>query len=262
MTASTKPTLRGELMAEFLGTMVLIAFGNGVNAMVTLFGSGTAGEIVKGGYTNIIIGWSMGVLMGICIAARVSGAHLNPAVTLAFAVHRGFPWSKVLPYSIAQIAGGFAGAALVLANYYPAFKKQDPGFSETAGVFATFPAFPDLAFYGWFDQIVGTALLIGLILAIVDPRNQPLPSKLNPLLVALVVLAIGTSWGGMHGYAINPARDLGPRLLTLVAGFRNTGFESGVWLVPVIGPLLGALLGGLVYEVMIRPYLPEQPVER
>lgn len=258
MAASAKPTLRGELIAEFLGTMVLLALGNGVNAMVALFGTGLPGEIVKGGYTSITIGWSMGVLMGICVAARVSGAHLNPAVTLALAVYRQFPWSKVLPYSLAQIAGGFAGAALVLINYYPAFKKLDPGFTETAGVFATFPAFPDAAFHGLFDQIIGTALLIGLLLAIIDPRNQPLPAAINPVMVALVVLTIGTSWGGMHGYAINPARDLGPRLLTLAAGFRNTGFESGIWLVPVVGPLLGALLGGVVYDFLIRPSLPER----
>src|SRR5437868_12956497 len=117
---TTKPSLLGELLAEFLGTFVLIALGDGVVAMVTLFGPG---EVVKGGYTNVTLGWGLAVLMGICVAGRVSGAHLNPAVTLTLAVFRGFPWRKVLPYSLAQVAGGFAGAALVYANYRPAFLR-------------------------------------------------------------------------------------------------------------------------------------------
>src|ERR1044071_829177 len=114
-----KPVI-GELVAEFLGTLVLIAFGDGVVAMVVLFGTGTPGEVVKGGYTNITLGWGLGVLMGICVAGRVSGAHLNPAVTLALAVFRDFPWWKVVPYMAAQVAGAFAGAALVFWNYLPA----------------------------------------------------------------------------------------------------------------------------------------------
>src|SRR3954465_15987003 len=100
-----KKCLRGELIAEFLGTLVLIALGDGVVAMVILFGSGAPGEVIKGGYTNITLGWGLAVLMGICLAGRVSGAHLNPAVTLALAVFRGFPWSKALPYMLAQLAG-------------------------------------------------------------------------------------------------------------------------------------------------------------
>src|SRR6266446_3876393 len=116
MSSSLKDSLRGEMLAEFLGTLVLIALGDGVVAMVVLFGSGTPGEIVHGGYTNITLGWGLAVLMGICVAGRVSGGHLNPAVTLALAVFRGFPWRKVLPYSAAQVAGAFAGAALVYLN--------------------------------------------------------------------------------------------------------------------------------------------------
>src|SRR5207249_4490008 len=112
---------------------------------------------------------------GICVAGRVSGAHLNPAVTLALAVFRGFPWSKVVPYMIAQVAGAFAGAALVYINYLPAFDAFDafdPGREKTAGVFTTFPQFPDASWaFGLLDQVVGTALLVGLILAITDSRN-------------------------------------------------------------------------------------------
>ena len=131
--------------------------------------------------------------------------------------------------------------------------------TASAGVFATFPAVPD-AFWGYalFDQVVGTALLVGLIFAITDPRNGPIAAGLTPLLVGLVVVAIGMSWGGMHGYAINPARDFGPRLFTLVAGFRETGFGTNAWWVPIVGPLLGGPLGGWLYDVTIRTALPER----
>src|SRR5262245_16650658 len=113
---SDKQSLVGQVLAEFLGTLVLIALGDGVVAMVVLFGSGTPGEVVKGGYTNITLGWGLAVLMGVCLAMRVSGAHLNPAVTLTLAVFRGFPGRKVGPYVLAQVAGAFAGAALVYVN--------------------------------------------------------------------------------------------------------------------------------------------------
>ncbi len=251
-------SLKAELIAEFLGTMVLILFGSGVVAMVTLFGSGATGEVVKGGYTNVTFGWGLGVTMGLYVAGRISGAHINPAVTVTLAVFRGFPWRKVVPYCLAQTAGAFAGAALVFWNYRPAFQKADPLLERTAGVFATFPAFPDMPLAGLFDQILGTALLVLLVLAIVDERNQPLGSGLTPVAVGLVVVAIGMSFGGMHGYAINPARDFGPRLLTVLAGFRNNGLTDGtfVFWVPVAGPLAGGLLGGWVYDNLVRRYLP------
>jgi glycerol uptake facilitator protein len=248
--------LRGPLLAEFLGTLVLIALGNGVVAMVVLFGTNTPGEVVKGGYTNITLGWGLAVLMGILVAGRVSGAHLNPAVTLTLAIFRDFPWRSVLPYMLAQVAGAFAGAALVYINYLPAFRVFDPELSKTATIFATAPTFPDLWWHGLFDQIIGTAFLLGLVLAITDPDNLPIPMWFQPVLIGLVVVAIGISWGGMHGYAINPARDLGPRLFTLVAGFRNVGFDGPAWWVPIVGPLLGGLLGAIVYDLGIRPFLP------
>src|SRR5262245_14685889 len=255
-TTPDRPPLVGELLAEFLGTFVLIALGNGVVAMVTLFKTGVPGEVVKGGFTNVTLGWGLAVFLGVCISGRVSGGHLNPAVTLALAVCRGFPWAKVLPYSAAQLAGAFAGAALVYLNYRPAFQQFDPDLSRTVTVFATAPAFPNAWAHGLLDQVVGTALLVGLVLAIVEPKNPFVPPALQPLLVALVVVAIGISWGGMHGYAINPARDLGPRLFTLAAGFRDTGFGDGTFVVPIVGPLLGGLLGALAYDRLVRPYVP------
>lgn len=255
---SAGKSLLGPLVAEFLGTLVLLALGNGVVAMVVLFGKDTPGEVIKGGYTNITLAWGLAVLMGILVAGRISGAHLNPAVTLTLACFRGFPVRHVVPYILAQLAGAFAGAALVYLNYYPAFRAYDPDLSKTATVFMTAPAFPDVWWHGLIDQILGTAFLLFLVLAITDPRNHKLPDWLQPLLIGLAVVVIGMSWGGMHGYAINPARDLGPRLFTLAAGFKNVGFDTLGWLVPIVGPLLGGLLGALVYDRAIRAHLPRE----
>jgi len=253
-----KQSLVAELLAEFLGTMVLILFGNGVVAMVVLFGHGVPGEIVNGGFTNITLAWGLAVTMGVYVAGKISGAHLNPAVTIAVAAFRGFPWSKVIPYSIAQIAGAFVAAAVVFWNYHPAFLRADPQLDHTAGVFTTFPAFPEILSAGLLDQIIGTALLLLMIFAITDERNQP-PAILTPLMIGLVVVVVGMSFGGMHGYAINPARDFGPRLLTAVAGFKNNGLTDGpmVFWVPIVGPIVGGLIGGFVYDMGIRRFLPK-----
>lgn len=253
-----RPTLAAECTAEFFGTMVLLMLGDGVVALVVLFGSGVPGEVVKGGYTNITLGWGLAVTMGIYIAGKISGAHLNPAVTLAMACFRGFPWKKVIPYMLAQTAGAFAGAAIVFADYYPQFMKVDPAFERTAGVFTTFPAFPALPMAGLFDQVIGTALLVLMILAITDERNQPPAANLAPLMIGLEVVAIGMSFGGMHGYAINPARDFGPRLFTVVAGFANNGLTDGTnrYWVPIIGPLVGGIAGAASYDFGVRRFLP------
>ncbi len=252
-----KPTLVAEMIAEFLGTFVLMLFGTGVVAMVVLFPSNDPGATVHGGYTNITLGWGLAVTMGIYVSGKVSGGHLNPAVTLTLAVFRGFPWSKVLPYTFAQTAGAFLAAALVYKNYLPAFRLVDPQLERTAGVFTTFPAFPTVLQAGFLDQVIGTALLLLLVLAITDEINMPPGANLVPLMIGLIVVAIGMSFGGMHGYAINPARDFGPRLFTAVAGFKNNGLTDGarVWWVPVIGPLLGGLIGAAVYDFGIRPFL-------
>ncbi len=253
------PSLSAELIAEFLGTLVLMLFGLGVVAMVGLFGKGLPGEIVNGGFTNINFGWGLGVVMGIFVAGRISGAHLNPAVTLALAVFRGFSWSKVVPFILAQTSAAFLAAALVYINYRPAFARFDPGFEKGASIFTTFPAFPEVWTAGLFDQVLGTALLLMMVFALTDENNQPL-GNFTPLLVGAVVVAVGMCFGGMHGYAINPARDFGPRLFAAVAGFHNNGLTdgSGVFWVPIIGPFLGGLLGAALYEYGIRPNLPDR----
>jgi glycerol uptake facilitator protein len=260
-----KNSLMAELIAEALGTGLLVLFGTGVVAMVLLFGHGTPGEIVHGGFTNITLAWGLGVTMAVYLTAKISGAHLNPAVTLALAVFRGFPWRKVVPYCLAQTAGAFLGAALTYLNYRAAFQQFDPDLSRTERVFATFPAFPDLPMTGFLDQVLGTALLLLLIFAISDDRNLSPPSWLGPLLVGLIVVVIGMSFGSLHGYAINPARDFGPRVLLVLLGFQHDGLTDGTgqFLIPLLGPLVGGVLGAAVYDVAIGRYLRAagEPVE-
>jgi glycerol uptake facilitator protein len=247
-----------ELAAEFFGTLILILFGNGVVAMVVLFAHGVPGEIVNGGFTNINFAFGIGVTMGCYVAGRISGAHLNPAVTVAVAAFRGFPWRKVIPYIVAQTAGAFIAAAIVYWNYRPQFLMVDPNLDHTAGVFTTFPAFPQILSAGLLDQTIGTAILLFLIFAIIDDRNQPPQANLTPILIGVIVVGIGMSFGGMHGYAINPARDFGPRLFTVVAGFKNNGLTDGgyVFWVPIVGPLIGGLIGAAAYDFGVRRFLP------
>jgi glycerol uptake facilitator protein len=214
--------------------------------------------VVNGGYTNVTLCCGLAVSFGVYVAGRVSGAHLNPAVTLAMAVFRGFPWRQVLPYFSAQVAGSLAGAALVYLNYREAIARFDPGLEKTAGIFTTFPAFPDVPAAGLIDQAIGTAILMLLIFALTDERNQPVRANLAPLAIGLIVVAIGMSFGKLHGYAINPARDFGPRVLTALVGYRNNGLTGGssVWLVPIAGPLAGGLIGAAVWDYAVRPFLP------
>jgi glycerol uptake facilitator protein len=225
-----------------------------------LFGSGVPGEVVSGGWTNITLGWGLAVTFGVYLSIRISGGHLNPAVTLALAVFRGFPWRKVIPYCLAQVAGAFAGSALVFFNYREAIARFDPGLEKTAGIFTTFPAFPDVPAAGFFDQVIGTALLLLLIFAIGDERNLPPQANLAPLVVGLIVVAIGVSFGKLHGYAINPARDFGPRLLTVLVGYKNNGLTAGssVWWVPIAGPLAGGLIGAGLWDLVLRRMLPDK----
>jgi len=241
------------LVAEFFGTMIILLIGEGVDAMTTLFGKGIPGEVIKGGYTDISIAWGIGVTLGIYVANRYSGAHLNPAVTLSLAAFRGFSWKKVLPYIAAQVLGAFCGAALVYWNYRPAFHAFDPGLEKTAGIFSTFPAFPDVPMAGLFDQILGTAILMFVILAIGEAMEGE-STSLAPILVGLLVVAIGMAFGGMHGYAINPARDFGPRLFTVLAGFKNNGLTDGsmVFWVPIAGPFLGGLVGAAAHDLTLK----------
>lgn len=248
----------GECTAEFLGTMILILIGTGVVAMTVLFSSGTPGEVVNGGYTNITLAWGLAVTMGVFVAGKISGAHLNPAVTIALAVFRGFSWNKVGPYCLAQTLGAFFGSLLVYLNYRAAFQRFDPALEKTAGVFTTFPAFGDLPGVGFFDQVLGTAILLFLVLAVTDERNSAPVGNVAPIVIGLIVVAIGMSFGALHGYAINPARDFGPRLMPVIVGFKNTGLNDGsaVFWIPIAAPILGGILGAAAYDYGIRRWLP------
>lgn len=247
-----KNDLFAEAVSEYFGTLILILFGAGVCAMTTLWGTGTPNEVVMGGWTNITLGWGLGVTFGI-YASKRSGAHINPAVTVAYAAFSGFPWRKVFPYVLAQMAGAFTAAAIVFFEYRPMFERFDPKLEKTAGIFTTFPAVPDAPLAGLFDQVLGTALLLFLIFAVVEHA----PEWLQPLMIGFIVVAIGISFGAMHGYAINPARDLGPRLFVTLAGFSNNGLTDGtnVYWVPIVGPLIGGPLGALAYLKCLKPGL-------
>jgi MIP family channel proteins len=197
--------------------------------------------------------------MAVYVSAGVSGAHLNPAVTLALAVHRGFPWGKVLPYTLAQTVGAFCGAAVTFLTYREAFAHFDGGVRQvvgpqaTAGIFATYPQ-PFLSTTGGLvDQVVGTALLVSLVFAIGDGKNFAPEPRIGPVIVGAAVVLIGMCFGFNAGYAINPARDLGPRLFTLVGGWGDEVFRAGNawWWVPIVGPAAGGVLGGFVYDALI-----------
>ncbi|QTD99804.1 MIP/aquaporin family protein [Streptomyces cyanogenus] len=272
--------LLGECLAEFLGTFVLISFGCGVVAMAVaaLPGSGRAATpitifLAAGDWLLITWGWALAVMLGVYVAGGVSGAHLNPAVTLAMAIRRGFPWPKVLPYWFSQVVGAFTGAALVYLVYHSAIHAYDsaaPGpkvNGHTNATFSIFATFPAPYFHGgvWgplIDQIVGTAFLLMLIAAVIDLRNQAVKANLGPLIVGFVVAAIGMSYGANAGYAINPARDFGPRLFTFAEGWDGLAFPGSVagsfsayWWIPIVGPLIGGAIGILIYDLFIGDVL-------
>jgi MIP family channel proteins len=253
-----------EMLAEFLGTFVLIVFGVGVVAQ-TVLSKGAAGSTL-----SINVAWGLAVTMGCYVSAGVTGAHLNPAVTLALAVHRRFPWNKVGPYTVAQMAGAFVASAVVYLTYREALTAFDGGVRQvagaqgTAGIWATYPQ-PFLSTFpgGFVDQVVGTALLVGVILGITDSRNSPAPNGLAPVVVGMLVVLIGASFGFNAGYAINPARDFAPRLFTAVAGWGGDVFRAGGnwWWVPIVAPLLGGVLGGWMYDVCVGHHLSDVRVE-
>ena len=242
-----------EFFSELFGTFILILLGCGSCAMVNLFpatiGHPIAGEIIKGGYTNVVFGWGLAVVFGIFVSIRTSGAHLNPAITISFALVGRFPFAKVFHYILGQVLGAFLGALCVFTIYHAQWIKVDPALSHTEGVFSTFPAVA-----GWwpglFDQICGTFVLVWGILAVLDYSKDIDKSAAYPFIIGALVLAIGISLGGMHGYAINPARDFGPRLVLAMEGFIHNGFnEARVWLVPIIGPIMGACLATVFYHM-------------
>jgi len=255
----------GEALGEFFGTMVLILFGDGCVATFALFtniGVNNAATPFANTWPVIIFGWGFAVMLGIYVTGAISGAHLNPAVTISLAATGKFPWNKVGPYIIGEVLGAFVGAALLYfvyqgaLNHAVALSASKDFATAVGGVFYTSPK----AFVGTFgafgDEFIGTALLIGLIFAIVDGRNQPVQGNLNPLIIGLLIVAIGASFGLNTGYAINPARDFGPRLwVAIVTGGASFSANNYYFWIPIVAPILGGVCGGFIYDLTVHKVL-------
>lgn len=231
-------------LAELLGTMILIVLGAGVCAGVSLKKSFAADS----GWMVITMGWGLAVAVAVYAVGQISGAHLNPAVTLALALKGDFPWSDVPGYMLAQLIGAVLGAVIVYLHYLPHWKEtEDPG--TKLGVFATGGAIPH-AFSNVLSEIIGTFIFV---LALLSMGANKFTDGLNPLLVGFLVVSIGLSLGGTTGYAINPARDLGPRIAHMLLPIAGKGSSNwGYAWIPIVGPLLGGGLAGLFYKAVFQ----------
>jgi glycerol uptake facilitator protein len=262
----------GECLAEFMGTMILVLFVLGAMATFALFtnaGIGNAPTPFAYQWIIVALGWGLGVMLGIYVAGTISGAHINPAVTLALAARGRFPWSKVLPYWGSQVLGAFVAAIIVFLVYRGAIDhyivtnvlngvSTHNALGSVGRVFYTGPL-PFVGLFGAFcTEFIATALLVGLIFALVDVRNQPVKANLNPLIIGLLVVALALTLGVNTGFAINPARDFAPRLwMAMVYG--GLGFNNNYWWVPIVACLLGGLAGGYIYDFTIGRTLAVRP---
>ncbi|XP_045900513.1 aquaporin-10a [Micropterus dolomieu] len=248
-----------ECLAEFLGTFVLLLFGCAAAAQVK-----TSRE-TKGQFLSVNMAFSVGVMSAMYLTKGISGAHLNPAVTLSFCVLGQVPWGSLLPYCLSQMLGAYMASGLVYLVYYDAIMEFSGGLltvygpNETASIFATYPSEYMTLSRSFLDQVVGTGMLMLCILCLGEKRNTPAPSDLLPPIVAVIVLGISMSMSANCGGAINPARDLGPRLFTLTAGWGTevfTCYNYWFW-VPVVAPLIGGVIGTFMYLVFIHWHLPD-----
>jgi glycerol uptake facilitator protein len=231
-------------LAEFTGTAILLAFGNGVVANVLLKES----KGNNGGWIVITFGWAMAVFLGVFAVSKFSGAHLNPAVSIALALTGKFPWAEVPLYILAQFAGGFSGAVIMWFCYKDHFKATENEAIKLA-VFATGPAIRNPV-SNLITETVATAIFLVLVLLIIAPTNSL--GALDALPVALLVLGVGLSLGGPTGYAINPARDLGPRIahFLLPLGRKGNSDWAYSW-VPLLGPILGSFIAAAIYHLLM-----------
>ncbi len=246
-------TLFTKCVFEFLGTLVLVLLGDGVCAGCTLEKS----KAKNAGWIVITLAWGFAVMCGVFIAGPYSGAHLNPAVTLGLAIAGNFAWSGVLPYIIAQMAGGFVGALLVYVFYYDHFKATTQNPDGLLTIFCTMPAIEHKS-VNFISEVIATFLLVFLILALGTTGNAASFSgetvgtgSLGAFPVTCIIMALGMSLGGTTGYAMNPARDLGPRIAHAIlplSGKRDSGW--GYSWVPVLGPLAGGILAAALYMIV------------
>jgi glycerol uptake facilitator protein len=260
--SQTTNTLTGQCIAEFLGTGLIIFFGAGCVAALKLAGASF-------GQWEICIIWGLAVSMAVYLSAGVSGAHLNPAVTVALCLFANFEGRKVLPYIVAQVAGAFCAAALVYGLYYNLFFDFEQSHQmvrgsvdslQLAGIFSTYPNPHISVGQAFLVEMVITAVLMSLIMALTDDGNGVPRGPLAPLLIGLLVAVIGGSMGPLTGFALNPARDFGPKVFAWLAGWGNVAFTGGkeipYFLVPIFGPLVGACLGAFGYRALIGRHLP------
>jgi glycerol uptake facilitator protein len=276
--ARWRTTVWGEFLSEFMGTFVLIAFGDGVVAMAVaaLNSSGRAQTpttifLASGDWLLITFGWMVAVVLGVYVAGGISGAHINPAVTISLAVRRKFPWSKTPHYIVAQVLGAFTAAALVYLNYKDAIGAYDKashavrGQTSSIASYSIFATFPAPFFHNWvgpfIDELIGTAFLVGCVFAVIDTLNVPPKANLAPFIVGVIVAGVGMSYGANTGYAINPARDFGPRMFAWAAGWGKIampgdyGNVNDYFWIPIVAPIVGAIIGAILYDVFIHHVL-------
>lgn len=237
-----------KCLFEFVGTVILVLFGDGVVASTVLKKS--KGE--NGGWIVITMAWGLAVMLGVFIAGPYSGAHLNPAVTLGLAAAGTFSWALVLPYIVAQMLGGFLGAVLVYLYYKDHYDVTD----DPVAKLSTFCTIPAIRNYGrnLFSEIVGTFVLVFVILALSMQNNLPEVGmgSLGAFPVAMLIVALGMSLGGTTGYAINPARDLAPRLAHALLPIKGKGSSDWAYSwVPVLGPIIGGFLAAVLYCLIL-----------
>ncbi|MBN6151761.1 aquaporin family protein [Xanthomonas sp. AmX2] len=253
--------LLGELISEAIAMLIIIAFGDSVAAMYILYDPSP----YQNAYWGVCIAWGLAVTIAIYVTGSVSGTHANPAVTLALALFRGFSWKKVLPYWIAQVIGAFLGAVIVYQLYGPVIDHFNQAQQLTreaggaAGVFFTSPGLAVTPMHALGDQVILTAFLVFGIFAITERYNESAPTaNSGALIIGLLVATIGASMGYLEAWAINPARDFGPRLFAFLAGWGPSALpgKDGYWWIPIVGPLLGGVVGAAAYQWLIYPFLP------
>ncbi|MBB5875565.1 MULTISPECIES: MIP/aquaporin family protein [Xanthomonas] len=253
--------LIGELISEAIAMLIIIAFGCSVACMYVLYDPSP----YQHAYWGVCIAWGLAVTIAIYVTGSVSGTHANPAVTLALALYRGFPWPKVLPYWVAQVIGAFLGAWIVYLLFAPVIDHYNQAQHLTragggaAGVFFTAPGLAITPMHALRDQVILTAFLIFGIFAITERYNEAAPTaNSGALIIGLLVATIGASMGYLEAWAINPARDFGPRLFAYVAGWGSSALPSAdnYWWIPIVGPLIGGVIGGAAYQLLIYPFLP------
>lgn len=258
--------LFGECISEFIGTFILMFFGTGCVSTLILLGN-------ISGMWQVSILWGIAIALAIWVTGGVSGTHINPAVTLSFAIHRGFPWRKVVPYIVSQLVGAFAGAGISHVLFSAQFKAYEIAHNVVfplpmqatvnnellARIVCTYPLPGISNVLALFIEFSLTTFLLITIYAVIDDRNPAAPQgNMGALVIGLVVAMIGGTFGSLTGFAMNPARDFGPRFFIYLLGYGKMALPGpdGYFWVPIVGPILGGIFAGYVYDNLVRRFLP------